>query len=98
MTYKEARVYLDKVSEFAELVEEVQKAIVRMETRGFASPTVFEIETAIAFLYFLWRHGTSRMALRYEKSIRQFLWIGCKDKTKKRLLHICSRCFGHREV
>lgn len=59
MTYKEARVYLDKVSEFAELVEEVQKAIVRIETRGFASPTVFEIETAIAFLYFLWRHGAS---------------------------------------
>lgn len=39
-------------AEFTELVEEVQKAIVRMETRGLGSPTVFEIETAIAFLYF----------------------------------------------
>lgn len=38
--------------EFAELVEEVQKAIVRMEADGKASPTVFEIETAVAFLYF----------------------------------------------
>ena len=38
--------------EFAELVEEIQKAIVRMEAKGFHSPTVFEIETAIAFLYF----------------------------------------------
>ncbi len=37
---------------FTELVEEVQKAIVRMETDGKARPTVFEIETAIAFLYF----------------------------------------------
>ncbi len=39
-------------TEFAELIEEVQKAIVRMETRGISSPTVFEIETAVAFLYF----------------------------------------------
>lgn len=38
--------------DFTELVEEVQKAIVRMEADGKASPTVFEIETAIAFLYF----------------------------------------------
>lgn len=37
---------------FAGLVEEVQKAIARMETLGEASPTVFEVETAIAFLYF----------------------------------------------
>lgn len=53
--------YLEKIQvdghwipeeDFAELVEEVQKAIVRMETEGKASPTVFEIETAIAFLYF----------------------------------------------
>lgn len=53
--------YLEKIQidgvwiseeEFAELVWEVQKAIVRMETRGMASPTVFEMETAIAFLYF----------------------------------------------
>lgn len=39
-------------TEFTELVEEIQKAIVRMEAKGLASPTVFEIETAIAFLYF----------------------------------------------
>ncbi|RHR22929.1 bifunctional folylpolyglutamate synthase/dihydrofolate synthase [Clostridium sp. AF19-22AC] len=38
--------------DFAGLVEEVQKAIARMETSGEASPTVFEVETAIAFLYF----------------------------------------------
>ena len=38
--------------EFAGLVEEVMKAIARMETLGEASPTVFEVETAIAFLYF----------------------------------------------
>lgn len=42
--------------EFAELVEVVQKAIVRMETKGFSGPTVFEIETAIAFLYFQKKH------------------------------------------
>ena len=41
---------------FTELVEEVQKAIVRMETNGKASPTVFEVETAIAFLYFRREH------------------------------------------
>lgn len=39
-------------AEFAESVEEVQKAIARMEAGGEASPTVFEVETAIAFLYF----------------------------------------------
>ncbi len=38
--------------EFAELVKEVQKAIARMKAQGEGSPTVFEIETAIAFLYF----------------------------------------------
>jgi len=38
--------------EFAELVEMVREAIARMEARGEASPTVFEAETAIAFLYF----------------------------------------------
>lgn len=37
---------------FAELVEEVQRAVVRMKADGKASPTVFETETAIAFLYF----------------------------------------------
>lgn len=41
---------------FTELVEEVQRAIVRMETNGKASPTVFEVETAIAFLYFQREH------------------------------------------
>ncbi len=43
-------------TEFAELVEEVQKAIVRMEAKGLAGPTVFEIETAVAFLYFQKKH------------------------------------------
>ena len=42
--------------EFAELVEEIQKAIVRMEAKGMTGPTVFEIETAIAFLYFQRKH------------------------------------------
>ncbi len=37
---------------FAELVEKVQKAVARMEAAGKESPTVFEMETAIAFLYF----------------------------------------------
>ena len=48
----------DWISEkvFTELVEEVQRAIVRMETNGKASPTVFEVETAIAFLYFKREH------------------------------------------
>lgn len=38
--------------EFAELVEKVKNAIARMETKGQVSPTIFEVETAIAFLYF----------------------------------------------
>lgn len=37
---------------FARLTNMVQKAIARMEAAGEASPTVFEAETAIAFLYF----------------------------------------------
>lgn len=37
---------------FARLTEMVQKAIARMETAGKGNPTVFEVETAIAFLYF----------------------------------------------
>lgn len=37
---------------FTELVERVQSAIAKMETNGKGSPTVFEVETAIAFLYF----------------------------------------------
>lgn len=38
--------------EFTGLVEEVRQAIAKMETKGQGSPTVFEVETAIAFLYF----------------------------------------------
>ena len=37
---------------FAELTERVRNAIARLETAGEDLPTVFEIETAIAFLYF----------------------------------------------
>lgn len=37
---------------FARLTSMVQNAIARMEAAGDASPTVFEAETAIAFLYF----------------------------------------------
>lgn len=37
---------------FSGYVEQIQDAIARMESKGEASPTVFEIETAIAFLYF----------------------------------------------
>lgn len=50
------RIQIDGVwipeEEFACYVEEVQKAVARMETKGMASPTVFEMETAIAFLHF----------------------------------------------
>ena len=38
--------------EFAHLVEKVQRAAARMEAKGENHPTVFEIETAVAFLYF----------------------------------------------
>ena len=38
--------------EFAYLVEKVQRAAARMEAKGWNHPTVFEIETAAAFLYF----------------------------------------------
>lgn len=37
---------------FAKLVDKVKKAIACLESKGQKSPTVFEIETAIAFLYF----------------------------------------------
>lgn len=37
---------------FAKLVDQVKTAITVMETKGLAKPTVFEVETAIAFLYF----------------------------------------------
>ena len=53
--------YLEKIQidgewisegEFTGYVEEVQRAVARMEAKGMASPTVFEMETAIAFLHF----------------------------------------------
>ena len=37
---------------FARLTDKAQQAIARMEAAGKPSPTVFEVETAIAFLYF----------------------------------------------
>lgn len=37
---------------FARLTEQVQQAIARMEAAGKPCPTIFEVETAIAFLYF----------------------------------------------
>ena len=39
-------------SELPEYVEKAQKAVDRMLAKGLAHPTVFEIETAVAFLYF----------------------------------------------
>ena len=55
LTYLE-RYQLDRrymtEDEFAALLTEVAAVIETMETDGFASPTVFEIETAVAFLYF----------------------------------------------
>lgn len=41
---------------FARLTGMVQEAIARMEAAGETSPTVFEAETAIAFLYFKEQH------------------------------------------
>ena len=38
---------------FAEIMEEVKAAVDRMMEKGHASPTVFEIETAVAFLFFV---------------------------------------------
>ena len=38
---------------FAEIMGEIKEAITRMMEKGQASPTVFEIETAIAFLFFV---------------------------------------------
>ncbi len=37
---------------FARLTEKAKQAIARMKAAGKSSPTVFEVETAIAFLYF----------------------------------------------
>lgn len=54
-TYLE-RFQIDKCkmeeSEFADLIERVIVCIDEMEEDGFDSPTAFEIETAVAFLYF----------------------------------------------
>ena len=59
LTYLE-RYQLDRrymtEDEFAVLLTEVAAVIETMETDGFASPTVFEIETAVAFLYFARNH------------------------------------------
>ena len=41
---------------FARLTEQTMQAIDRMKAAGKSSPTVFEIETAIAFLYFKEQH------------------------------------------
>lgn len=41
--------------EFAALVTEVAEAMQRMEAKGRALPTVFEVETAVSFLYFKMR-------------------------------------------
>lgn len=41
--------------EFAEAAAVVQEACERMISRGEAHPTSFEVETAIAFLYFAWK-------------------------------------------
>ena len=41
---------------FARLTEQTMQAIDRMRAAGKSSPTVFEIETAIAFLYFKEQH------------------------------------------
>lgn len=41
---------------FARCTHKIQEAIARMETAGKRSPTVFEAETAIAFLYFKEEH------------------------------------------
>ena len=53
--YKLDRRYMTE-DEFAVLLTEVAAVIETMETDGFASPTVFEIETAVAFLYFARNH------------------------------------------
>ena len=57
--------YLEKIqidgtwiseTEFAELTEEVSEAIARLEAFREPFPTLFEIETAMAFLYFKKKH------------------------------------------
>ena len=53
--------YLEKIqidgkwiseSEFAEIMEEIKEAVDRLVCKGEPVPTVFEVETAMAFLYF----------------------------------------------
>ena len=39
-------------TELTELTEEIKEAIARLETAGAPIPTLFEVETAMAFLYF----------------------------------------------
>lgn len=53
--YQLDRHYMSE-DEFAALLTEVATVIEAMETDGFASPTAFEIETAVAFLYFARNH------------------------------------------
>lgn len=53
--YQLDRHYMSE-EEFATLLTEVAGVIDAMEADGFASPTVFEIETAVAFLYFARNH------------------------------------------
>ena len=59
LTYLE-RYQLDRrymaEDEFATLLTEVAEVIETMEADGFSSPTVFEIETAVAFLFFARNH------------------------------------------
>lgn len=53
--YQMDRCYMSE-EKFAALLTEVAAVIETMETEGFASPTAFEIETAVAFLYFARNH------------------------------------------
>lgn len=53
--YQLDRRYMSE-EEFAALLTEVATVIETMEADGFASPTAFEIETAVAFLYFARNH------------------------------------------
>ena len=53
--YQMDRHYMSE-EEFAALLTEVAAVIDMMEADGFASPTAFEIETAVAFLYFARNH------------------------------------------
>ena len=39
-------------NELTELTEEIKEAIAGLETAGAPIPTLFEVETAMAFLYF----------------------------------------------